>query len=76
MDVNKGYKSLEISRKEADKVRHDINSVWHSRFKGMRFCRIETHSYQPDSPSFVYYFINNGFDDYLFVGKYNTPDRS
>lgn len=68
-------KSLRITKKEAEKVTHDINNVWHAKFQGKKYCRIYSHSYQADSPSYVYHFINNGFNNYEFVAKYPTPDR-
>ncbi len=68
-------KSLKISRKEAAKVTHDINNVWHIKYKGKRIGVIETHSNRPDSPSYEYFFINYGFDNYQFIGKYPTKDR-
>lgn len=66
---------LPVSRKEADKVTHDINNVWHKRFQGVEFCVIYTHSYDIDSPSYDYFFINHGFNDYEFLGKRPTKDR-
>ncbi len=60
---------LEVNRKEAEKVTHDINNVWHERFQGEEFCVIHSHSYLPDSPGYDYYFINHGFNDYEFLGK-------
>ena len=68
--------TLQITKKEAAKVTHDINNVWHARYSGKTYCRIETHSHKGDSPSYVYHFINYGYDQYEFVGKYPTPDRS
>ena len=66
---------LPVSRKEADKVTHDINNVWHKRFQGEEFCVIYTHSYDIDSPSYDDFFINHGFNDYEFFGKRPTKDR-
>lgn len=66
---------LRVSRKEAEKVTHDINSVWHKRFQGEEFCTIHTHSYGLDSPSYDYFFINHGFNNYEFLGKRPTRDR-
>ena len=68
-------KSLKITRKEAAKVTHDINNVWHSKYKDVKIGFIYTHSNRPDSPSYVYTFINHGFDNYEFIGKYPTADR-
>ena len=68
-------KSLVITKKEASKVTHDINSVWHERFKNKEYCVIETHSHRIDSPSYEYIFINHGFNQYTFIGKYPTRDR-
>ena len=64
-----------MTQKEIAKVTHDINNVWHLKFQGKKKCVIETHSYELDSPSYEYHFINNGFDDYTFVGKFPTSDR-
>ena len=45
------------------------------RFQGEEFCVIYTHSYDIDSPSYDYFFINHGFNDYEFLGKRPTKDR-
>ena len=63
------HKFLSITEKEAAKVTHDINNVWHKRFQGKEYCVIETHSDNQDSPSYSYYFINHDFNDYEFLGK-------
>ncbi len=68
-------KSLNITKKEAAKVTHDINNEWHILYQNKRYCQIETHSHLPDSPSYVYHFINEGFNNYIFVGKFPTIDR-
>ncbi len=68
-------KNLSMTRKEVAKVAHDINNVWHSRFRGEEKCVIETHSNEQDSPSYEYHFLNYGFNNYVFVGKYPTIDR-
>jgi len=68
-------KSLNISTKEAEKVTHDINSIWHTKYEGRLNCVIITHSHKKDSPSYEYHFINNGFNNYIFVGKFPTKDR-
>ena len=68
-------KGLKISRKEAAKVTHDINDVWHERFRNVGIGYIYTHSHKRNSPSYVYIFRNHGFDNYEFIGKYPTADR-
>ena len=68
-------KSLRMTRKEMEKVTHDINNVWHKRYKDKTYCRIATHSNKINSPSYVYHFINKGYNEYEFVAKYPTPDR-
>ena len=68
-------KSLRMTEKERAKVTHDINNVWHKQFKGKYRCRIITRSNEMDSPFYVYYFINYGFDEYVFVGKYAMPEE-
>lgn len=61
----KGRKeSLPMTEKEKAKVTHDINNVYHAKFKGKRSCFIRTNSNEPDSPSYLYRFRNNGFDNY------------
>ena len=69
-------KSLRISRKEAEKVTHDINNVWHVKYQGKRIGVIETHSNKIDSPSYEYIFVNHSFDNYEFIGKNPTKDRT
>ncbi len=66
---------LRITKKEAAKVIHDINNIWHERYAGKEYCVIETHSHRVDSSSYEYIFINHGFDHYTFIGKYPTSDR-
>lgn len=56
--------SLPMTAKEKAKVTHDINSVYHAKYAGKSHCYIRTHSNEPDSPSYVYRFRNNGFDNY------------
>ncbi len=70
-------KTLQITKKEAAKVTHDINNVWHVRYstKTGRVCAIYTHSHESESPSYAYYFINRGFGQYDFIAKYPTADR-
>ena len=68
-------RSLPITRKEAEKVTHDINNIWHSRFQNEEVCVIHTHAHKLTSPSFDYYFINHGFNEYEFIGKNPTDDR-
>lgn len=62
--------TMKMTEKEVAKVTHDINNVWHTRFKGETKCTIVTHPNRPDSRAFEYHFINHGFDQYTFVGKY------
>ena len=68
-------KSLKISRKEAVKVTHDINNVWHTKYKDVEIGYIYTHSLKPDSPSYMHVFRNHGFDSYEFLGKFPVTDR-
>lgn len=68
-------KSLKISKKEAAKVTHDINNVWHERFRNVEIGYIDTHSHKVNSPSYMYVFRNYGFNKYEFIGKYPTADR-
>lgn len=56
--------SLPMTKKEKAKVTHDINNVYHVKYKGKRVCAIRTRSNEPDSPTYYYRFKNHGFDNY------------
>lgn len=60
----KKVESLPMTAKEKVKVTHDINNVYHAKYKGKRVCAIRTRSNEPDSPAFYYRFRNHGFDNY------------
>ena len=60
----KKTQSLPMTAKEKAKVTHDINNVYHAKYKGKRVCAIRTSSNEPDSPTYYYRFKNHGFDDY------------
>ena len=64
-------KSLKMTKKEVAKVTHDINNVWHSRYKTETKCTIITHDNRINGDAYEYHFINHGFDNYTFVGKYS-----
>lgn len=49
--------SLPISAKERQKITHEINSVYHSRYEGKENCLIHNGNY-------TYYFVNYGFNEY------------
>lgn len=55
---------LPMTAEEKAKVTHDINNVYHAKYKGKRACAISTSSNEPDSPTYYYRFMNHGFDDY------------
>lgn len=61
--------SLPISPKERAKVGHDINNLYHARYKGKRSCMIVTRSNEPNSPMYTYRFKNHGFDNYEIYMK-------
>lgn len=61
--------SLPMTEKEIAKVGHDINNVFHTKYKGKRSCYIKTRSNEPDSPVYVYRFRNHGFDNYEIYMK-------
>ena len=70
----KEKKSLPMTEKEKAKVTHDINNVYHAKYKGKRNCYIRTHSNEPDSPAYLYKFINKGFDSYDIYKKIREDD--
>lgn len=51
---------LSVNVKEAAKVTHDINDIWHTRYQGEEYCVIHTHSNEMSSKACDYYFINHG----------------
>ncbi len=62
-------KSLPMTTVEKAKVTHDINNLYHAKFKGKRKCFIRTRSNEPDSPTYTYRFANHGFNDYDIYSK-------
>ncbi len=68
----KNTPSLPMTAKEKAKVTHDINNVYHAKYKGKSSCYIRTHSNEPDSPAYVYRFRNHGFDNYEIYMKEST----
>lgn len=55
-----------IDPRELSKICHEINTNY-SKYKGHRYC---VHpSYGLDNVAYLYYFINNGFDDYIFYSR-------
>lgn len=64
-----GEESLPMTDIEKAKVAHDINNIYHARYKGKKNCYIRTSSNEPDSPSFFYRFKNHGFNDYDIYHK-------
>ena len=71
---NQKKSSLPMTAKEKVKVSHDINNVYHAKYKGKRTCLIVTHSNEPDSPAFTYRFKNHGFDNYDIYMKEPNDD--
>lgn len=57
-----------VSPKEADKIGHDINNVYHSRFKGKRRGVITTYN-PDDDTAYDYKFECHGFDEYNIFEK-------
>ena len=45
---------MEMTAKEKAKVTHDINNVYHAKYKGKSSCYIRTHANEPYSPAYVY----------------------
>ena len=66
---------LSVNVKEAAKVTHDINDIWHTRYQGEEYCVIHTHSNEMSSKAYDYYFINHGFNEYEFLGKRPTQSK-
>ena len=58
-----------LTKSEVEKVTHDINNLWHTRYQGLELGVIYTHSNNTNAPAYAYTFINYGFNDYLFIDK-------
>lgn len=71
----KAYKkpaAKNVSEKEKSKVEHDINNIFHAKFKGKRRGRITT--YNPDNDTaYDYSFESHGFNEYNIYNK--KPNR-
>ena len=63
---------MRLTGKEIAKVTHDINNVWHARFKGIKYCTIVTRSNEINSPMYRYDFTNHGFNNYTITYKGST----
>lgn len=61
------YPSIMLNPKELSKIVHEINNVYHAKYKGKQFAMIRTldlrNSYN------IYYFEVHGFGDYNIVEK-------
>lgn len=68
VSAKKKKKSTKISKKEREKVTHDINNIYHAKYAGKTTGVITTH---PDnkSPAYDYYFSINEFDNYIIFAK-------
>lgn len=60
---------LDISWKEKEKIRHEIN-INYKKYSGLRI--IAHLSVGFDNKYYIYYVENNGFDEYIFIAK--VPD--
>ena len=65
---SKQHAIIKMSPKEREKVGHEINTLFHSNFKGKRICRITTYNPR-NGEAYDYWFENNGFDNYQFIKK-------
>ena len=65
---SKQHAIIKMSSKEREKVGHEINTLFHSNFKGKRICRITTYNPR-NGEAYDYWFENNGFDNYQFIKK-------
>ena len=62
------FPRLILDEREVSKVFHEINNLYHSKYKGKRFAMHRTLDLQ--SNYCIYYFENHGFNDYNIVEKY------
>lgn len=66
--------SLPITNIEKEKVGHDINNLYHAKYKGKRKCWIKTRSNESDSAFYIYKFNNHGFGNYDIYHKSEYDD--
>lgn len=62
-----------LSDKEASKVGHDINNVYHARYKGKRSGMITTYN-PDDNKAYNYSFECHGFGEYNIFNKIENED--
>lgn len=61
-----------IPEKEREKVRHEVNNLYYSRYHGLFF--IAHKSVGLDDRYYIYLLENYGFDDYCFLARYENLD--
>ncbi len=61
-----------IPEKEREKVRHEVNSLYYSRYYGLFY--IAHRSVGFDNRYYIYLLENFGFDDYCFLARYQNLD--
>lgn len=62
-----------LSAKEASKVEHDINNVYHARYRGKRSGMITTYN-PDDDKAYNYSFECHGFGEYNIFNKIENED--
>ena len=62
----------EIPRGECEKVRHEVNDLYYPKYDGLFY--IAHRSVGLDYGYYIYLIENHGFDDYVFLQRYDNLD--
>ena len=62
--------SIPIGEKE--KIRHEVNSLYYSKYDGLSY--IAHRSIGLDDGYYIYLIENRGFDDYVFLQRFDNLD--
>ena len=61
------YTSIQLDKKEYAKVVSEINNKYYDCYNNLYIC---THtSFADDGMIYTYWFINYGFNDYIFINR-------
>ncbi len=61
-----------IPVKEREKIRHEVNNLYFPKYEGLFY--IAHRSVGLDCGYYIYLLENHGFDDYVFLMRYDNLD--
>ena len=57
---------------EREKIRHEVNNLFFAKYEGLFY--IAHRSVGVDDGYYIYLLENHGFDDYVFLARYDNLD--